>query len=344
MVTEHTAQFAGGLGMARKLSDLEYLLKRRYPLWGVPPMGQRHGTSAAEQLDREARAFQVELLCMSREGILALVDEEQSKEAKENQRRRELDEQGRFFNQLNAMADYDHYCQCTYWSLDEAIALSFGRQPTIVNWKSLSPFLEISDFAKAYALRRDLALRAVGAKQLTDPVYPSVFLSWARATGIPIVEELVRRAVASGISLQGWKDLYENLAEQAGKMAALLAQQATKVTELQSSLDESQRLITSLELKVSELVAQLSSQPVDRPLGTQERENLELLAFLGAVKGYGYDPERRTGAAAALAADTEKLVHRYSDDSIRTHLKSASQFIPRNWRERLGLKPNSGKA
>jgi hypothetical protein len=34
-----------------------------------------------------------------------------------------------FFNQPDAVADYDHWSKTAHWTLDEAIALSFGKAP-----------------------------------------------------------------------------------------------------------------------------------------------------------------------------------------------------------------------
>lgn len=44
-----------------------------------------------------------------------------------NKNNKEVDEQTRFFNQPDVDADYDYWSKAATWSIDEAIALSFGR-------------------------------------------------------------------------------------------------------------------------------------------------------------------------------------------------------------------------
>ena len=81
-----------------------------------------------------------------------------------------------------------------------------------------------------------------------------------------------------------------------------------------------------------------------RPLLTRERENLQILSFLGAIRAYGYDPAARSRAAKAIEEDLDKLGVPLTDDCIRQHLKSASDLVRGDWRQRLGLKPNSDKS
>ena len=47
------------------------------------------------------------------------------------------EERKKFYNQPDANADFDYYCKCPYWTLDEAIALSLGKDPVKVNWNTV---------------------------------------------------------------------------------------------------------------------------------------------------------------------------------------------------------------
>jgi hypothetical protein len=107
----------------------------------------------------------------------------------------------RIFNLPSSAAPYDHYCKLAYWTLDECVALSLGKNPKIVNWKSLSPFIHVSPFAANYADLRKLTERAKWAKQLFDTVYPSIFLAWAKEIGFPVCDELQKQSINAGISL-----------------------------------------------------------------------------------------------------------------------------------------------
>lgn len=43
------------------------------------------------------------------------------------------------FNLPSANADFVHWAKAAHWTLDEAIALSFGKEPEIVTWKKIEP-------------------------------------------------------------------------------------------------------------------------------------------------------------------------------------------------------------
>ncbi len=279
----------------------------------------------------EVEDYRATLRTRDANSIHQMVAEERKKEAEEHKVAAERAEADRFFNRSNATANFDHYCKCANWTLDEAIALSLGKQPTVVNWKAVSPYVSLSPFAHEYSLRRDLTQRAVWAQQLFDPVYPSIFLAWARQIGMRVSEALTSRAVASGISLKGWKDLYEELA----------AKSAKETTELRAALQQSRRDTETLTAKLTEMGTSLPTGPPEKPLNTRERESLQILAFISGVKAYGYDPDHKSGAASKAEVDTEKLGLRITDDTIRKAWKAGADLAPGDWRQRLGLKPNS---
>ena len=77
-----------------------------------------------------------------------------------------------------------------YWTLDEAVALSFGKAPEEVNWPKVEEFIERSDFAAEYQKRRELVLRAAASNQLSDPVVPAEFLGWAKNMELAVPSDL----------------------------------------------------------------------------------------------------------------------------------------------------------
>ena len=87
------------------------------------------------------------------------------------------DDQRQFFNQPRAAADFDYWSKMTHWTLDEAIALSFGKAPEVVNEKSLKGVVpRVSPFVREYRRTRELADRALAWKQLYDPILPALFV------------------------------------------------------------------------------------------------------------------------------------------------------------------------
>ena len=332
------------------IDPILYLVRRQYPAFGIPiPLSRGPSLSSQQhnqlrQQAEDAKRLHSELSRKSSSEIDALVKREKLREVAEAKQRAKTVERERFFNQSTANADFGRYFKCAYWSIDEAVALSFGKQPTIVNWTSVEPLKRVSAFARAYELRREIALRAIHAKQLYDPVYPAVFLSWARQTGILVDAELIRWAEALGISLQSWKDLYEAKSKKhEAEIAAIKDHYVADLATLNSKLEEQRELILELQADKSNVSSEYDSAAAERPLRTQERENLQLIALLGAIKGYDYRPGHKNTAARRIMEDTEKLGMRFTDDSIRKHLSSAAEFIPPDWSERLNIKPNSDK-
>jgi hypothetical protein len=85
-------------------------------------------------------------------------------------------EQQRVWNQPCADMNIAHWARAPIWTLDEATALSLGKDPRWVNWQVVGPHTRESAFAEAYGLRRDLLLRAKSVGELDDPDQPTRFL------------------------------------------------------------------------------------------------------------------------------------------------------------------------
>jgi hypothetical protein len=78
----------------------------------------------------------------------------------------------------------------------------------------------------------------------------------------------------------------------------------------------------------------------NRPLATRERESLDSILLVGAIRGYGY-PAKRNSASSRISGDLALLGLDLSDDTVRTHLKRAAEPLRPDWRARLGLSPNA---
>ena len=269
--------------------------------------------SVAEKLhfqrETDAAAYRAELVKYSPEQLSKLVQCERAKENAELIARIQSEENARFFNLPNAKADFGHYCKAAVWALDEAIALSFGKEPRIVNWKSVSPWVHVSAFARNYERRRDLCVRALRVGQLFDPVYPSVFLAWAKDKKIDLSTELSSAAVDHSISFQGWKDLYENLdGRYKSETNTLMQKYRTDTSELVENYKRDVGALTEQLLAARSELAKLqvagdveiqASPPLveDRPLKTRERESLQLNAVICAIPAFSFDPDKRNDAS-----------------------------------------------
>ena len=200
-------------------SPIEYLVERRFPghqLLDIPPaIGRRFasGMSANERhrkLDA-VKAYRKELLAKPVEEIQALFERECALAQQEALALADREEQARPFNVSSAKADFAHWSKAAYWTLDEALALVFGRAPEVVTWKLVEPYTRVSRFAKEFARARDLVIRAKNWKQLYEPALPGFFLAWATRADLPVPEELVGELEARGVVVEDWKDSYDKL-------------------------------------------------------------------------------------------------------------------------------------
>jgi hypothetical protein len=295
------------------------------------------------ELAQRIAAYKVELRNMPPQEFQALVQSEIEKQAAEAAAKADLEERQRFFNLPHAQADFEHWSRCAHWTLDEAIALSFGKAPEVVSWERLGPYAQFSLFAVQYARRRDLALRAVAWQQLYDPVLPGIFLAWARRNDIPMPQALEAAVRNRGVQVADWKSLYDELKEKTdGQLAAaqrrydeLAAQFSEHHAAWMKRSQEKSQKIQELAHRIAELEEQLASPAVPAAMeeqpsaATRERNSLLRLVIGMAVGGYGFDPaSARSKTPAEIAADLERAAIPLDVDTVRKWLREGAELLP----------------
>lgn len=327
---------------------VEYLVRRKFPLWKAI----RFQHWRAEQL-HELQAYERELNALSFEELAARYEAEKKSELAEISSRWEREERGRFFNEARAAAQLDHWARMSGWSLDEAIALSFGKDPRVVHWKVIQPLTQVSAFARAYEARREIVMRARQWGQLYDPVLPSLFLAWARRVKIPYPAELEAAITELGQIVGDWKTAYEaaqkvnaDLAEKLtdsfeerradsakfGEMLAAAQAQTALAIEagklVRQQADELRAEAESLREQLAAAVADAAKS--QKPLGTKQQESLLKIVIAMAVGGYGYDPNAaRSDVVSSIGDDLAKLGVPLDPDTIRSWLKRAADIVRR---------------
>ena len=138
------------------------------------------------------------------------------------------EEKKRFFNQPESNANFDYWSKQAYWSIDEAIALAFGKDPRKVMWKNIQSYLLVSPFAKNFYEIREMAIRYVNCRELFDPVSPSIFLAWAERMSISVPVELKNAVSDIGMQVADWKGNYEKVTEQYNQLNKLNAEALLK--------------------------------------------------------------------------------------------------------------------
>jgi hypothetical protein len=301
---------------------IDYLVLQRFPaaraLSFPPSLNARGPSRDFSELREMVKAYRSELAALASEELVARCADARKQEAEANRLKAELEEQARFFNQPWTDADFTHWSKAAHWTLDEAIALSFGKAPESVRWEKVQSLLNVSAFAFQYGRRRDLALRALQWKQLFDPVLPGIFLAWAKRTDITVPVALEAAVTSRGISVADWRSLYEELAatleKERGEWLALSRNQSELIDQLHTRLAE---------------MPPAQGLP-EKPLGARERESLLKLVIGMAVGGYAYDPRStRSAQYAAIADDLERCGIHLDVDTVRKWVREAAGSLPR---------------
>lgn len=213
--------------------------------------------------------------------LLTLYNEELAKQERE-----------RFYNQRYANADFAHWAKAAHWTVDEAIALSFGKEPSVVTWKEIEKLKNETTFAKTFTKRRDLALRAVQSKKLGDNIPPPLFINWANELNIELPNVLIDEVAKISGATINWQEQYAKLK---AEYDALLA----KATAAQ------------------------------KPESTRKSNNL-LQAFTAiAIDAYGYNPKaEKSTAPQDIANALGKLGTVGNPKTIRSWLKEGAELLP----------------
>jgi hypothetical protein len=304
--------------------------------------------------------FEKELRALSTEKLKELYELRAEEKANQIKVHAEIAEGNRFFNKPHAQSDFDHWSKAAYWSLDEAVALSLGKEPEHVNWKIVESYVRISPFARNYSRRRDLTQRAVGMKQLTDGVVPGFFLGWAKRNELSVPEELVQLVEKRGQSIADWPTLLKDCQEEHAKTIARAKEQQDETLKWareqqdktlkwakdqnakaleagKSMVDQvladmgvlvSQRdeIIAELNQKIAEMQGARASTPVasDEALKPKSRQSLLKLVLGMALDGYGYDPkDKRSPIPKELADALSGKGISIDEDTVRKWLKEA---------------------
>lgn len=315
----------------------------QFPGLSTPVEIANHERSRRGLTDRrltDAKAYLLKLTQMSDAELEPFVIQETKKVTAQYRAKWEEEERRRFFNAPGSAAVFQHWAKAAYWSLDEAVALSFRKEPSIVTWEKIKPILQVSSFAMQFNALRDLANRAKAVGQLYDPVLPSLFISWAKRMKIEFPEELERLVEEFGGFVGDWKTLYDGLNEANSKtiagLNATIDGQTERFKSQLESIDSSARaladaqhdVITKLEAALLEEKAKNTTKP-EQQLGERERDSLLKIVIGMAMEKFGYVPNAAKSPTTARIANalTMRSIP-LDEDTIRKYLQEARKLLP----------------
>ena len=327
------------MSISTPFDPYNYLARRKFPQAYQPHVavnGDFTRTRQREIYVSQAEAYIEELRAKPAEELRELLSEEKKKEADESVERLRKEEASRFFNRPEVKADFAHWSKAAYWTLEEAIALSFGKDPRLVNWKTIEAHANVSPFVAEYRNLRDLASRAKHMGQLYDPVVPGIYLAWVSRIGTKIDPRLVDSVVTNGGIVADWKTMFdaEKDAHQATK--ALLSQQREELLswakdEHAKALEIGKSAVAERDTRIRELEEEIArlTRPPEQKLPARERSSLLTLVIGMAVQGYSYDPAAlKNSAVPEIASDLSRLGLNLSEDTIRKYLNESKELLP----------------
>src|SRR5262249_20839327 len=94
--------------------------------------------------------FQQELRKLSLEELKSRYEAGIQEQRLKWQKQAEREEAKRPFNQAYAAANFDYWSRAAYWTIDEGIALSLGKNPRVVNLRGVQSHGHVSHFARAF--------------------------------------------------------------------------------------------------------------------------------------------------------------------------------------------------
>jgi hypothetical protein len=111
--------------------------------------------------------------------------------AEDSERRLEEEkDKSEFFNCPGAQADISRWKRKKHWHPEEAVALSLGKNPKIVNPETLSQLRRpMSPFVSEFQARMNTLQRVISAGHISTPLARRAFIDWAVKEGFSLPSE-----------------------------------------------------------------------------------------------------------------------------------------------------------
>ncbi len=201
----------------------------------------------------------------------------------------------------NPEADFERWTKAPCWTVEEGIALTFGKNPRVVNQAFLSSCCPEHPFAREYEARLEQGIRAKKIGDLQPVNRPAHFLRWAKTIGIEFPVEL-KEAI-------NWAPKFERFAD--GDLTAEYEKVVIERNKLAAQL-------TEVKSKLSE------TQP---PLESERKSMLTIIAAM-AREGYKHPASGNSHVTKEIADDITKIGLGLDEKTIRKYLKTAMDLVP----------------
>lgn len=325
---------------------IQFLIQQKYPAlvqFADPELRRSRPILEARYREAEhlANVYFFELSGMGVDHFQELLKQEKDKLIAQSIENTKILDGQRFFSESFANVELDYWSKISYWTTDEAAALSLEKDPRVVTWNAIEGYAGQSFFVYAFAERRELIRRAVEAGQLMERNTPAFFLAWALRTRFYMPIPLIEAVSSLGTQIADWKTEYDRLvafvndqSQQTEATRADLEKQREDAFDALFSLNnEYIDLAQKYEVAEQELLAcregQSVSLPPEKALHARERDSLLKLIIGMAIKGYGHDPKAARGPTAKeIAGDLALQGIPLDEDTVRKYLAEARELLP----------------
>lgn len=185
-----------------------------------------------------------------------------------------IPESARFYNLPEANANYRFWARCP-WSADDAVALSFGKDPRQVDRHKLANYIPIWPFAREY-WERLKQVRVLLAERDWVVLAPTHFVVWAEEMGIALPADLLRAV------------------EETKRAPEPDPEMTIEISTLRKHVSDLEAEVASLRDAKESLERDLSKERGENP---KSLRTYEKLVFALAVK-FRFTPDQRNSAAA----------------------------------------------
>lgn len=301
-----------------KLNQIEYLVAKRYSAF---PASERDAYLSGmlddfKTIDRQIVTYRTELATMSADQVQALYDEAKN----ENEQPEEKAEQHQQIESglekfLRFKFDPEFWAKMTFWTQEEATALTYGISPEAAREARLEETTAKLSIVEEYQKLIALVKRAEMTGHITNAngrITPDLFLMWIKKNDIPFPRELEKHITRIYGDLDNWETKYNDLKGEADL--------------LKHDLD----FITREADNLREVISQYEQREKAKPKSSHTRERDTLLKMIVgmALGGYGYDPKANKSSIAKEISDDLALHGIPLDqDTIRSKLKEGSLLI-----------------
>jgi hypothetical protein len=342
-------------------NPIQYLINDKYPLNYLQRV--REVSSSSLKLDedtvRAIAAYRLELEGKTPVELAPQVQEARTREAERSRLYLEKVEAQAFFNQPDADADFTYWARISYWTLEESVALSMGKNPKIVSSQTLKAHKGKSTFIATYSARLEEVTRAQKMGVLWEPTIPGLFVAWAERIDLVMPPELIILVKALGTHVFDWKKGYEAQLEIAKTLRAELQSAYQEILDEKRAhtdtikkfgtdtaklaegykeiiagkehwIEKQNSNIAAYAARLAELEGMLANAQHDpvKDVGPRERGSLLKLILGMAMKGYSYDPKATRSAETKEIADDLVLAGLPLDvDTVRKYLQEAKDLF-----------------